>query len=348
MKNGLLALLLLTLSFWVMAAPEVMTFQSEAQEQQYRQLTAELRCPKCQNNSIADSGSLIAADLRQKVYQLTLQGKTREQVVDYMVARYGAFISYDPPLTPVTLLLWMLPLLAVLAGGYAIYARSRRRVRIAVMPDSAETLPVRGNPWGLVAGIVMALAVSGAAFYATSGYRQVHDWQQATRQLPELMNRAIDSRAAPLTEKELQTLALGLRTHLAHDGDNPEGWMLLGRVGMMLNNATLATQAYGRAHAMAPEDLAAASGYADVLTRTDEPEALQQAAGLLAPLLNAHPDNLRLLQLAAVNAYQQQQYSLAIARWQRMLLLSEGDAAQRADIEQKIALARQHQSVKQG
>ena len=124
--------------------------------------------------------------------------------------------------------------------------------------------------------------------------------------------------------------------------------MLLGRVGMMLNNATLATQAYGRAHAMAPEDLAAASGYADVLTRTDEPEALQQAAGLLAPLLNAHPDNLRLLQLAAVNAYQQQQYSLAIARWQRMLLLSEGDAAQRADIEQKIALARQHQSVKQG
>ena len=64
-------------------------------------------------------------------------------------------------------------------------------------------------------------------------------------------------------------------------------------------------------------------------------------------MLNAHPDNLRLLQLAAVNAYQQQHYSLAIARWQRMLLLSEGDAAQRADIEQKIALARQHQSVKQ-
>ncbi|WP_375540649.1 cytochrome c-type biogenesis protein [Leclercia barmai] len=131
MTKGLLALLVLIMSFTVQAVPEVMTFQSEAQEQQYRQLTAELRCPKCQNNSIADSGSLIAADLRQKVYQLTQQGKTRQQIVDFMVARYGTFITYDPPLTPVTLLLWMLPLLAITAGGYAIYACSRARVQVA-------------------------------------------------------------------------------------------------------------------------------------------------------------------------------------------------------------------------
>ncbi|MRS88893.1 cytochrome c biogenesis protein CcmH [Enterobacteriaceae bacterium RIT714] len=348
MKKGLLALLLMTLSFWVLAAPEVMTFQSEAQEQQYRKLTAELRCPKCQNNSIADSGSLIAEDLRLKVYQLTLQGKTRDQIVDFMVARYGAFIRYDPPLTPVTLLLWLLPLLSVLAGGYAIYARSRTRIAVAPIPCPADTLSARGSPWGLVAGIIMALAVSGAAFYSTNGYRQVRDWQQATRQLPELMNRTIDSRAAPLEKQALQTLALGLRTHLADDGDNPEGWMLLGRVGMMLNNATLATQAYGRAHAVAPDDLPAASGYADVLTRTGELESLQQAEALLAGLLNVHPDNLRLLQLAAVNAYQQGQYDLAIARWQRMLLLNNGNPEQRAEIEQKIALARQHLSVKPG
>lgn len=133
MKNGLLALLLVTLSFWVMAAPEVMTFQSEAQEQQYRQLTAELRCPKCQNNSIADSNAMIAADMRQKVYELMQQGKTKGQIVDYMVARYGHFVSYEPPLTAGTVLLWLGPGLFVLAGAGVIIARARRRD----IPDAA-------------------------------------------------------------------------------------------------------------------------------------------------------------------------------------------------------------------
>ncbi|WP_446027497.1 tetratricopeptide repeat protein [Leclercia barmai] len=172
------------------------------------------------------------------------------------------------------------------------------------------------------------------------------DWRQATRQLPELINRAIDPRARPLNETELQALALGLRTHLSHDANSPEGWSLLGRVGIMLNNATLATQAYGRAHAIAPDDLPAASGYADVLTRTGEPEMLQQAAGILNHLLNLHPDNLRILQLAAINAYQLERYDLAIARWDKMLSLKEGSSRWRADIEQKIALARQHLSAK--
>lgn len=121
---------------------------------------------------------------------------------------------------------------------------------------------------------------------------------------------------------------------------------MLGRVGIMLNNATLATQAYGRAHAIAPDDLPAASGYADVLTRTGEPEMLQQAAGILNHLLNLHPDNLRILQLAAINAYQLERYDLAIARWDKMLSLKEGSSRWRADIEQKIALARQHLSAK--
>ena len=133
MKNGLLALLLMALSFWVMAAPEVMTFQSEAQEQQYRQLTAELRCPKCQNNSIADSNAMIAADMRQKVYELMQQGKTKGQIVDYMVARYGHFVSYEPPLTAGTVLLWLGPGLFVLAGAGVIIARARRRD----IPDAA-------------------------------------------------------------------------------------------------------------------------------------------------------------------------------------------------------------------
>lgn len=93
----LLGLLMLVISGSALATIDVMQFKDEAQEQQFRQLTEQLRCPKCQNNSIADSNSMIATDLRQKVYELMQEGKSQKEIVDYMVARYGNFVTYDPP-----------------------------------------------------------------------------------------------------------------------------------------------------------------------------------------------------------------------------------------------------------
>ena len=129
----LLGVLMLMISGSALATIDVLQFKDEAQEQQFRQLTEELRCPKCQNNSIADSNAMIAADMRQKVYELMQQGKTKGQIVDYMVARYGHFVSYEPPLTAGTVLLWLGPGLFVLAGAGVIIARARRRD----IPDAA-------------------------------------------------------------------------------------------------------------------------------------------------------------------------------------------------------------------
>ena len=84
----LLGVLMLMISGSALATIDVLQFKDEAQEQQFRQLTEELRCPKCQNNSIADSNSMIATDLRQKVYELMQEGKSKKEIVDYMVARY--------------------------------------------------------------------------------------------------------------------------------------------------------------------------------------------------------------------------------------------------------------------
>ena len=114
----LLGVLMLMISGSALATIDVLQFKDEAQEQQFRQLTEELRCPKCQNNSIADSNSMIATDLRQKVYELMQEGKSKKEIVDYMVARYGNFVTYDPPLTPLTVLLWVLPVLALAVGSY--------------------------------------------------------------------------------------------------------------------------------------------------------------------------------------------------------------------------------------
>lgn len=121
-----MTLLTALLSFQALAAIDTYPFKNEAQEQQFRQLTAQLRCPKCQNNSIADSNSMIAADMRKKVWQLMEEGQSNQQITDYMVARYGNFVTYEPPVTLATMILWLLPACFVLGGALVIFRLSRR------------------------------------------------------------------------------------------------------------------------------------------------------------------------------------------------------------------------------
>ncbi|WP_369790098.1 cytochrome c-type biogenesis protein [Rouxiella sp. WC2420] len=117
----------LMLSFSVFAAIDAYQFKSPQQEQQYRQLTEQLRCPKCQNTNIAASDSIIAADMRKKTLELLNEGQSSKQIVEYMVARYGNFVTYEPPVTPSTLILWVGPALFVIVGALVIILRARRR-----------------------------------------------------------------------------------------------------------------------------------------------------------------------------------------------------------------------------
>ncbi|KAA6050628.1 MULTISPECIES: cytochrome c-type biogenesis protein [Pantoea] len=139
MSRLLIALTALLLTLSVRATTtDSLQFTSLQQEDQYRAITASLRCPKCQNNSIADSNAMIAADMRLKVYELMQQGKSRQQIVDYMVARYGHFVTYDPPLTPATLILWAGPALFVLLGCGVILLRNRRARETTELNDDEQ------------------------------------------------------------------------------------------------------------------------------------------------------------------------------------------------------------------
>ena len=115
------------LSFSVIAAIDVYDFDTPEQEAQFHELSNTLRCPKCQNNSIADSNAALAQDLRQKVYEMTKQGKSRSEIVDYMIARYGNFVTYNPPLTLSTAILWVAPLSVLVVGFVVIVLRTKRR-----------------------------------------------------------------------------------------------------------------------------------------------------------------------------------------------------------------------------
>ena len=337
----LLGLLMLVISGSALATIDVMQFKDEAQEQQFRQLTEQLRCPKCQNNSIADSNSMIATDLRQKVYALMQEGKSQKEIVDYMVARYGNFVTYDPPLTPLTVLLWVMPMVAIGLGGWIIFARTRRRVRVKQeeFPDDVIPDGKRGGFGLFVPGIVVALGVGAVSYYETGNYKQVQVWQQATAQAPMLLERALDPKADPLNEEDMTRLALGLRTRLQADPTNVEGWIMLGRIGMVLGNASTATEAYANAYRLDPKNSDAALGYAEALTRSSDPDDNRRGGELLRQLVRGEHANVRVLSMYAFNAFEQQRFGEAVAAWEMMLKLLPANDTRRAVIERSIKQA---------
>jgi cytochrome c-type biogenesis protein CcmH len=109
-----------------------LAFESEAEQEAFRAVIAELRCPKCQNQSVADSDAPIAQDIRQKVYEKMKAGQTQDEIVDFMVARYGDFVTYRPPFRASTALLWLGPPLLVICILAALFWRASRRAGNAV------------------------------------------------------------------------------------------------------------------------------------------------------------------------------------------------------------------------
>ncbi|WP_265460667.1 cytochrome c-type biogenesis protein [Haemophilus influenzae] len=138
MKKTWLFLTALLFSSVAFSAIDALNFTSPQQESDYHQLTQSLRCPQCQNNNIADSNATIAVDMRGKVFELLQEGKSKNDVVDYMVARYGNFVTYDPPMTASTLVLWIAPLLLVLLG-VVFLLRRKPKVQSAVKSQDVLT-----------------------------------------------------------------------------------------------------------------------------------------------------------------------------------------------------------------
>jgi cytochrome c-type biogenesis protein CcmH len=125
----------------VFAAPvATYEFASEEQEALFNKLSNELRCLVCQNQSISDSNADLAKDLRDEIYGMLQQGKTEEEIVDFMVARYGDFVLYNPPMKPMTWLLWFGPAFALLAGFLFVVRIINKQKKSTVTEMSSEEI----------------------------------------------------------------------------------------------------------------------------------------------------------------------------------------------------------------
>jgi len=108
---------LLSVSAPLHAVIETYEFSEDQQRERYNQFIEELRCPKCQNQNLSGSNSPIAADLRRELYRLLSEGKNDDQIVEFMVDRYGDFILYRPQFKPETAILWLSPVIFLLIGA---------------------------------------------------------------------------------------------------------------------------------------------------------------------------------------------------------------------------------------
>lgn len=108
-------------------------FEDPALEARYRELIHTIRCMQCQNQSIAESPSVIAADLRREVRTMMAEGRSNGEIRDYLASRYGDFINFLPPWRPSTWLLWTAPALLMLGGAliFACVLRTRMQQPLA-------------------------------------------------------------------------------------------------------------------------------------------------------------------------------------------------------------------------
>lgn len=143
MKYFFLSLLFLIST--AQATQVLIEFKNPEQQALFKELTHELRCPKCQNQNIADSNAVVAVDMRNKTLELVQQGQDKAQVLEYMKSRYGDFVHYQPPLNKFTLILWLLPALMVVGLMVLLVVRRKAQGK-AEVSEPTDQAQMQSDP----------------------------------------------------------------------------------------------------------------------------------------------------------------------------------------------------------
>ena len=117
---------------------EAFKFDTKAEEQHFRDLIEGLRCLVCQNQSLADSDAELAHDLRAEVYEMIQAGKSDDEIVEFLVERYGDFVLYNPPIKPANYLIWFGPFVLLLIAGFLLLRAVRRQKQTAATDITPE------------------------------------------------------------------------------------------------------------------------------------------------------------------------------------------------------------------
>ena len=140
MKWLLLASTLLLVAGNVQAIDAGQSFDDPELQARYEKIIDEVRCLKCQNQTIKDSNAFLAVDLRREIRRLLEEGKTNDEIYDFLVARYGDFALYRPRTSGRTLILWIAPMLFLLFGAFSLWRVVQRRMTMSIDDESMDEI----------------------------------------------------------------------------------------------------------------------------------------------------------------------------------------------------------------
>ncbi|MFB2864603.1 c-type cytochrome biogenesis protein CcmI [Aeromonas sp. MdU4] len=205
------------------------------------------------------------------------------------------------------------------------------------IPDVEQTA-LGGKSLIWIPGVLVLVVVSLGLYYKLGSWQEVSRWQDASSRLGELSNRILVERNADVTEQDLLDFTLALRTRLKDEPDDYRGWLLLGRLGLDGKDPDMARDALELAYKLAPQKTMVAVPYAQALMMTGD-EA--QANALLQSAIAQDPNNLEARSVYAFMALQQEEFQIALDRWQAMLPLMEKGSARYVMVERSMEYAKE-------
>jgi cytochrome c-type biogenesis protein CcmH len=138
MKRTLIFIVALFVSLTAMAIDTGAAFEDPEMQARYENIISEVRCLVCQNQTIKDSNVFLAADLRREIRRMMVEGMTDTEIADFLVARYGDFVLYNPRKSGRTLILWITPAILVGFGGIVLIRVVRDRMKMPIDDDVLE------------------------------------------------------------------------------------------------------------------------------------------------------------------------------------------------------------------
>lgn len=341
MRYFLMCLLLLCCSA-LQASIDAYEFKSEEQRNLYQKLTEELRCPKCQNQNLADSDSQIAADLRKELYQQLLAGKSENEIIDFMRERYGDFVLYKPRMQLTTVFLWAAPISLILIVMLLLWF-SRRGEAVVVEQSALSESVVNDADQKIFAGrwvnfvsllILVAVAIGSLLLYK-------HVGSVRALQITEL-GQAVFSQQLSAEEQEHQqkNLITELDAWLEDHPDDDGFIYMRARLLSMSGDWDRSIADYQKLVTAFPEQDKFLAEYAQTLFLKNDRVLADDAQALLQRALVSNPHNVTALGLLGMAAFEQKDYARAVDLWQRLLASIPQGTPQAAAIAEGVEKAR--------
>ncbi|QFI54347.1 cytochrome c-type biogenesis protein [Aeromonas simiae] len=312
--RGVLILICL-LPALLLAADDV-PFTSPEQAERAEALARSLRCPTCQNQNLVESNSPLAQDLRLEVYRRVAQGQSDDTVRDTLIARYGVFVSYRPPLQPSTWLLWGGPPLLLVLCTLWLVRRGHHSAPPPVAHEAAHDGSIRDRrlvpptaPWLLPALLLVSFAMAGLGYRELGHGEQWADWQANPDPLHKLDGEALKA-----------TAGMRLRERINRAPRDKEAWAELAQWLLYQNHFDASLWAYAR--------LAELEGEVSAATRAARATVYYYRAGQrmtpltqqeLSAALAQDPGEVTALMLLASDHFLCGRYREAALLWQRLL-----------------------------